>query len=62
MAVIAQLTILRMKRGKISENQISVGGRGFEPLTSSMSTKRANQLRQPPRVGVDGFEPSAPAL
>ena len=48
-----------------------VGGIGFEPMTFAMSTQRANQLRQPPKLakqiclspnilGEKGFEPLRP--
>lgn len=35
-----------------------MGLTGFEPVTSCMSSKRANQLRQRPGVEEEGFEPS----
>ena len=38
-----------------------VGDTGLEPATSSVSGKRANQLRQSPEVGT-GFEPVYTAL
>lgn len=38
-----------------------VGDTGLEPATSSVSRKRANQLRQSPEVGT-GFEPVYTAL
>ena len=42
-------------------NGVNMGARGFEPLTFSMSLRRANQLRQAPLVRVVGFEPTKPS-
>ena len=41
---------------------VVVGDTGLEPATSSVSRKRANQLRQPPVEVGTGFEPVYTAL